>query len=697
MLKFSSKSNTLNGVTVFEDHADPNQFWYLPGPVSLARRPEDGRAALSFIKYKPSAVEAGKGGGFLIFEADLHLEEKRRASIIDWIKATFSGATNPRLTAVAFDEGTVQCIALDFQGSGKSSVDPVVGDNRFRAVDKALGASTPSLYGDNSAAFSLSLSQEGARIIDEAFSKGTTPVGIIYNLKYTGIRPALDVTIEADFKRIYNSFSVSLEAEATTPYCILKGGIDAAFEKLRQDGAVKVNVVSYTTEGDKKEKEKWAMDLFKEQFMTDFFKPVLSPGKVINGLPAIEDKPSTPSSQPTAKPETKTTGDQVKEVVEAVKDLSKTGKEMAETTKPTDMLPLPKVALRLKEVHQDELKTQTIEYHNTDAVQRTYAPQGFFGLLLADLKDKEKYLLEVDLDDPFFRSFKVTVDQPPYYQEIGLTMSSVSLDYGDSSKAQEHKHADFIFDSQNKGQKVFEVYMNSKYDTTYSYRAKYHFDPGSDWAGERYSYDLPAVRTENRSLYLNPYESLAFKKVSVVPGRIDWGMVKSVDVKLQYKSASGWSADKTFHIVPESKEQVWKVRLSDPAARKYSYTVTYHLKDGLGRKADPVESEDSAISIDDPFSSKLDIVLEPLFDTSKVKMAYVDLEYSDPASYYERKERRKFTASSSNSIELPLTIMDPTKKTFKYRFTFVGTDNEVRKGNWVETDETIVLVSDDGI
>ena len=66
MLLLGAKTATIEGVTVFSDHADPNQFWYLSAPVALARRAQDGEAAFTFIKYKPAVVDSGvHGGGFL--------------------------------------------------------------------------------------------------------------------------------------------------------------------------------------------------------------------------------------------------------------------------------------------------------------------------------------------------------------------------------------------------------------------------------------------------------------------------------------------------------------------------------------------------------------------------------------------------------------------------------------------------------
>ena len=75
MLLLGSRSITVEGITVFPDHADPDQFWYLPGPVQLADRP-DGQKAFTFIQYRPAAVAGGaKGGGFLTFQVDLKLDK----------------------------------------------------------------------------------------------------------------------------------------------------------------------------------------------------------------------------------------------------------------------------------------------------------------------------------------------------------------------------------------------------------------------------------------------------------------------------------------------------------------------------------------------------------------------------------------------------------------------------------------------
>src|SRR5215510_6045181 len=115
MLVMGSKTVTVDGVTVFADHADPRQFWYLPAPVTLAERNDVPQFTL--IKYRPAVANSGvQGGGFVMMEVELKLDPKVEQKILSAVSRFSDGA--PRLSAVPFDEGTVQVVALNIQGGG---------------------------------------------------------------------------------------------------------------------------------------------------------------------------------------------------------------------------------------------------------------------------------------------------------------------------------------------------------------------------------------------------------------------------------------------------------------------------------------------------------------------------------------------------------------------------------------------------
>lgn len=758
MLLLGSKTMTIEGITVFFDHADPSQFWYLPGPVRLARRTADRRAAFTFIKYKPAAVASGaKGGGFVMFEVNLKLDQELERRILSKLSSVSKG--RPRLAVVPFDEGTVQCIAMNIQGAGGTAATAAAAGS-FNAVEKILGASVPSLHGENSAAFSLTLSQEGAIILEEAFEKGTTPIGVIYNLVFTGMRPALEVKITADYKRVYDHFSASLNAQMY----FFQVGIEAGFEKLVQDGVIKIEVFNFTGDADLKEKEKWALDFFKDNLLREWFQSTLTPGQLAGGMAQAESldnvvrrgnelrPPSTPPPPPrgtnTPPPQnhgpspTAGIGPPDEHAQPFVTPLAAVGGNASpaggnaspagganpDTDSPTAGLEIPPTptapptsagarpgissnaanaltsgataasgmpvaALKLKFIHQEELKTLTLEYKTSAATQRTYAPQGFFGLLLADL-DKSNHFVEVDLDDPFFRVFSVTVDAPIDYARIGLKSAHVSLDYGNSADATNHKHGDFVFDEANKDAEKFEVFMNQKHDTAYQCAIQYHFDPTTEWEGEKFSYKIPSEFTEDRTLLLNPFDHIGFLEIKVFPHRIDAGAIEAVDVHLEYTEKNGSKREKTIQVLPASPAQFWKLRLTDATQRAYTYRLVHHLKDGTTREMPPVTTKATTIPVDDPFEEAIEIELVPGFDTDKVRQVFVDVEYKDEENAFERSERVTIKGDAPDIVPLRLSVMNPDKKTFRYRLTFVGKNGQIRRNAFVTTDDPFVSVSE---
>ncbi len=1070
LLLSAARTITVDGVTVFPDHADPNQFWYLPGPIALAHR-KGGQDDFTFIKFKPAAVQGGaKGGGFVMFTTCLKLDSATEARI----KSRLSGvaAGNPNLSLVPFDTGTVKCIALNLQGSGGTTASAARAGG-FNAVEEILGATTPSLQGDEEAAFSLTLSQEGATILEQAYKQGTGPIGVVYDLKFTGMRPSLDVKITADYKQIYDGLNASLGGQ----YYFVKATLEAGFEKLVQQRAIKIEVFNATTDADAKEKEQWALDFFKEKLLTEWFTPTLSPGelkvklpedaglpdpvgKIANAVSGTSGDKTTPKDEATTPDETSAadkttakdktttpektaaTGDSATpdktgsagepaasekaapteeatteeetttpevtaatpgkaagigvgggaavamapaplpakfEIISRAPDPSPQGYDIlctpsasgltetiivtgatdsttvtvddvkrpldashqfnlevapgathniavdfpagerpsetfellfqfdlpaaagfkiqppsasyksyltnsandqpfrrshaptesssskgaqalrdwintlpgskiveleataswegfedtahmqhnldlsnrrllvalgiigdhaekklvnfrgdqkareagrkstpggtadnpdravhikgytgeaapearisarisrpADPAKPTSpvtppaphvtppssptppakphtpqatppspatppkhgtpatpgksskpdqpgasgsqsMGGSPSVAFKLKFVHQDEQKTMVFEYHRSDAVQRTYAPQGFFGLMLGDLDEDKKHFVEVDLDDPFFREFAVTVQAPINLQKIGLQSAHVSLDYGDPQDAANHKHGDVIFDASRPKEYKFAVFMNANHDTTYTYASEYHFDPDSGWDGRSFAYQLPRRKTEDRNLLINPYDQIGFLEVQVFPHQMDPGVMDSIDVELAHVDAGGKVVGRILNVTPGSQPQFWRVLLDDPQARTYTYQLTHHLRDGTVKQADPVTTRATALPINDPFDRAIEIDFVPLLNAAATRMVFIDLEYDDPKNAYHRQERLVLQGNAQNPVHMRIALMDPKKISYRYRPTFVGTGNQMKQGAFVETAETLISVSD---
>jgi hypothetical protein len=769
MLLFSSDSLVVNGITVFPDHKDANQFWYLPGPVGLETMDGSTEPQFLLIMYAPDVATSGiQGTGFLNVTLSLKLSDDNHEAILGQIRTQFPNADNPLLSPVSFDDGTVQVVALDLQGSGGTTAPP--GNASGVAVEHILGASNPELFGNNDALFALTLSEEGATILEQAFQDGMAPVGGIYNLKFTGVLPALDVKITADLKRVYESFSVDLTAQAY----FVSAGIDATFEKLRQDGSIQIEVVNLTTDASGTDRENWALNLFKDQILATWFQPSLGPateaaadaqsvniptragtttgtttppptvtqpphttgmgssgssssmtnpqttthptgmsstgtssgaasgsgttasgagasgsgsgasGGVTPPKPAVSTPPTAPAP-PVPAAGGSQSGVSANPLTNALKSLPGTASAASSAASPFS------VALRLKFVSQDEQKTVTYEFNQMSAVQRTYAPQGYFGLLLQGI-DQSKHFLKVDGTDPFFNHFAITVNPPKDFAGIGLLNAHVAVDYGDPSSQNPVKHNEFAFTPTTATAQTWDVFEGLIQRTQFNYTADYKFDPESGWIGEQTAYTLPTVTTENRVLNLDPYDFLGFLQVSVSADRIDPNLVDRIEVPLQYQATSGWQTSTTIIVKPGGAPQFWKLRLADKNVRTYTYSTNCYLKDGTLISTPQTSSTASAIIVSDPFIGAISLTLQPAFSAATYSMAIVELSYQDTAHNYSFRTTIQIPAGTTNVPGVRIPLIDRSLNSYQYRFTFITTTNQQQQGSYITATDPLVVV-----
>jgi hypothetical protein len=740
MLLLDSRSLTIEGVTVFRDHADLSQFWYLPGPVALARRSGDQRKAFTFLKYKRAAGSATRGGGFLMFEVSLRLDPDTERRITERLASISRG--RPRLTAVPFDDGTVACIALNLQGAGGTRA-PAAATGAFNAVETILGASRPSLAGDNSAAFSLELSAEGATILEKAFREKTTPVGVIYDLKYTGLRPAFNVKITADFKQVFTHFSSAAEAQRG----FLRAGIDAGFETLVRNGAIRIDVADIAGTPENETRIKEALDFFKAQVLNTWFTPVLVPGTLAAGMPAAASldqvralgaqlRPPLPAAPP--KPDASaptaalpdhgpspTAGTGAGEAApglaaaKAAADATAADSPTAGTGNPAPAAPAPAsgargiaprrdnavaatadppnaaegavAAFKLKTIRQEERRTATFEYNRAEAQQRGYAPQGFLGLLAADL-DRPPYFVEIDLDDPFFRTIHVEAKVPTDFAAIGLSEVHLALDYGPPADPENHRHQDFVFTAADRGPKAIDFMVNLRKDQVYAMTTQYHFDPTSDWDGEKFAYEQPSVTTADRTPTLNPMEALGFLQVKVEPGRIDAEVVDFIDVELAYADPAGWSRTKTFRVTGQTPAANWKLRVSRDSPRAFTYKLIHHLKAGGDvRENPPVTTRATTVLVNDPFAGALEVTIFPTLDFASIRTAMLDVFYDDLANHYTRRQRVRLTPELTETV-VRFSTVDPVLKRYRHELTIIRSDGRIERRPAVETEDDILSI-----
>lgn len=736
MLLLDADQRMIEGVTVYGDHSDPNQFWYCNMQPRLVEA-TPGRKAFSLIRYR---TEERTSGGFLSFECDLSVDQSTLNRIQSRLRRYCRG--RPKLAPIPFTEGTVQCVVLDIQGGGGTEAGAAEGERQFRAVERVLGATKPSLLGDNNAVFSLTLSEEGAAIVEAAIRDGNMPIGIIYDLTFSGMLRALGVKITANLERVHTHFSTAAEGQVA----MLRADIDAGFEKLVQDGAITIDITDASGEAEgegAEDRAKWALDFFKDQLLQDWFKPTLTPGALQGGMAAsagLESvrtlgeqlKPPQPELTPPLAegeeaPETEerdtgpnpAEGTGTEETGSGGTDADAAAAQ--ETDNPAAGTGFPAessaaaagaagtvaagqntvrdasdgdanviAAFAMKAIRQEERKTLVVEYNRAMAVTRSCAPQGQLTDLLGPF-DLDRHITLVDTDDPFLSELSVEVDAPFDFTRIGLSRADVDLAYGNPAKPETIKGADFVFKQGGDEVRTFTTFLGEDLDRSFRVGVQYHFSPDNDWLGETFSYELPAEQTEDERLHLNPHSHLKFLDVVVAPDELDGGAVKKVDVELEYVASTGWTTKRLLTVKADSEAQHWRVRQEAIAVEPFTYKLVYHMVDGGTREVGPISTTATQVPVPNPFPGLLDLLFFPAYDQEAFRRVLLEVSYVDAGNNYTRRER---IAVGKEDFEVPLklSILDPALTTFTYTATFVGNDGRIARTDPITTDETMVSI-----
>jgi len=121
----------------------------------------------------------------------------------------------------------------------------------------------PVLEGSR-AAVSIRLTKQGSKILWESFRMPTPDVSFQFEMEVAGLRSPTRVLLEADWDRVYNQQAFQVGVAGT----FLAGEVSGEFDKLRNDGAIRVVQV-----GTDEDMEK-AVDIAYNKLLKIMFEPV---------------------------------------------------------------------------------------------------------------------------------------------------------------------------------------------------------------------------------------------------------------------------------------------------------------------------------------------------------------------------------------------------------------------------------------
>ena len=659
MLTFETPFYEFENVVVFRDHAVPTLFYYLAGPPRLTRD-EDGTPNLLLLKYRHaldsstsmSAREREQlGGGFLMFGVDCGLSDDTKAEIKRELEARQPPGSGPvSLVPVLYTAGTVKVLALDSDGGGES-----------RFVNKVLGTATPSLLQDQRAIFSLSLSGEAATLLEAAYQEELSPIGVMYELEFSGLRPALAVKVTADLKRVYEKLSAGLNVDIGTDSAGIGVDISATLSWLKENGAVDVKILRLQEGSSVDEMERQAMALLKETLLQELFKPAMSQQKT---QPSLTD------------------------AMGAMRDLVASSQQMNEGQTSESTV---EIGLELAYKREEELKTVTFDYDVAAPEKRKHTPNGFFSALLTDT-EKDKHIKEIDLDDQFFKTMTVQAQTAADFAGLDLQTALLHIHYGGSERDPREAWT-ASFSAADATPKSFQAFRDGD-DFAYRYQLEYFFG-GSDSIAALTNHVTTEWRgSTSRVQVVHPASDVEMLSVWVEPGVVDWELVEQIETTLSFEHEPADFKDvRTLVLRKDSERQRWLVRLPDGAPRVYTVQCRWHLGNGNVVQGEPATHEDRHLYVGDPFPHRIEVTIVPQVDPTQVQRVLVMLEYDDPEHDLVVRKAVELVGPDYRSRTVEIPLIDPERREYGYSISLVpAAGGEALNRPLVRTTQSVIPV-----
>ncbi|MFF8195656.1 hypothetical protein ACF05L_33400 [Streptomyces bobili] len=635
MLSLTPPFLSVNGFSLFPDHADPLQWYYLPMGPSIAVRTEGGTPVPVFSLLQFRGGQEDVTGGLLNFDVVLGPHAEVLDQILDEIAGEIQSQLNlpdrpRRPVPVPIEDGSVKLVLLDSQTGDEP------GTEKF--VERIIHHAKPSLYGVNQAAFSARLDADGAKLMDACLDGAVVPIGVVYSLEFLALRPAYTVTLNVQWKQ-------------------LKERLDKTF------GVSGVFVSSQITEELDRLRDERIIDI-----QDDLFIPEGEAGKSViadhsRAVSAVYDMIADSLFEVSLPPRPAPDGwDRAAGLAAEFGRVAVTG----------GLSLLGNYTYRRDKSVQDVEKSLNVRMSQRTAVRRTIHPQGHLSgiadLITASGRPKSDFVRRVSLDDPWFKKRQVAVVSRVQFPNLFLTSVAVDLRYDGESTS-------VLLDERNNSGTAewFSRVQDGQLVRPVQVDVTYHLS-NPDY------YTLPDQLTANNVVEgevaeIRPDDTFRIRAVVIRAEDLTWSHWSGVTVELRYEDkTSGASGRYVGDLTQQTPLWNWYLFLVGDALDVFSYRLTYRGQDRQDVVREWTESGETDIRVGDPFPDTYALSVRPLANWPIVNALLVDLLYEDPVNQVRQEASMEFTGDKAGAQLFEVGLRDPTLRRVTYRVTTLFAD-----------------------
>lgn len=287
MLDLAKPIGSVEELVLYGDHENPDLVYYLPDEVDLARLDGAPDLALQIFFEDAAVVGSGNGldgsvGAILGLGARCTVSPERLDDARRRLRSEL-GRPDVALVQPPWERGRVDLLLLDAQTSATGD-----GDAREDAlVSDVLGSRAPSLSdGELAALFHARVDRRGAALLVASLEgRVGSLAGVLYDLEFYGLSPAVDLRMRADLDRVADAFS----AGAGVNVYYVAADIKATCARLQEDGVIEMDLVSQVTDPETQRQVDETVQDFYEVLMRQLFRPTVPPIQELAGAaPSVQ-------------------------------------------------------------------------------------------------------------------------------------------------------------------------------------------------------------------------------------------------------------------------------------------------------------------------------------------------------------------------------------------------------------------------
>jgi hypothetical protein len=624
----------IKGNIVFRDHQDADQFYFLPGNPKLAM--EDGKLDFTLYKYRfditdnpASDPTRAKGAGLALFSVEIPVANFQ--ALQDEV-ASQSGR-NARLTPVVFTAASVHALIAHSDG-----------DNLISDLVETQPA--PIVY-PHHAAFALALTAEGATFMEAAVKGGTSPVGVVYEMRFLALSPSVNARVRMKYDRVYDDLSASL----SFTYYYVSAKLDLDIESLVERDIIHIEIVSFTDADDEERQRQIVMNLVSVRIKQDFFH---------SGLPPQQD-----DSAPTGPLAQLLGGSTSNSKVSSASAL---------------------FVLKARYDLQTELKEFNLVYDGRAAIELTHASSGFLSTIVKN--GPPPNIQALDLHDPFFATLDVqlhsTID---FTSLVELKAAAVNLSFGD------HR-ASYVFSPSAPGPFRFAAALAQPGEDQYQYDIDYDFDTGASSGAARLS--VGPFQSRSRALVIDPMTNFRYRRISFLLGPLDLAQTPQIHVRVRASPGEGKPdlASEDIVLNANNRQQSWRLHLPLTAPEFTVFArMDWEDSHGVAHAGDESEATGQTVVALGPYRDLLSIQILPAADWSAVSQVVVEIRYQDDDNLLDRQFI--FTAALKGAPQrLDVPLLDPTKRQYRWQETILYLNGGTETHDWATADSALLVVGE---